>query len=34
LEFKPVEKKSLVPDKKYVGDKTASKFDFAKPKKG
>lgn len=32
LQFKPVEKKSLIPEKKYP-EKTTSKFDFAKPKK-
>lgn len=33
LDLKPVEKKSIVPEKKYTADKTTSKFDFAKPKK-
>jgi hypothetical protein len=33
LEYKPVEKKSLIPEKKYNAEKTTSKFDFAKPKK-
>ena len=34
LQFKPVEKKSLVPEKKYA-QKTTSKFDFpSKAKKG
>ena len=33
LDFKPVEKKSLVPEKKFMPEKTTSKFDFSKPKK-
>ena len=33
LDFKPVEKKSIVPEKKYTAEKTTSKFDFAKVNK-
>ena len=29
LDFKPVSKKSLIPDKKYTAEKTTSKFDFS-----
>ena len=33
LDFRPVEKKSLLPEKKYPADRTTSKFDFGKAKK-
>ena len=33
LDFRPVEKKSLLPEKKYPAERTTSKFDFGKAKK-